>query len=172
MPDDQSEKRDTQPVEQHEARTSPETAVLDRKRLRLPSPMTIQITEHPESIPVSGWGSALLGKRAQLRIEVEGHPDQPIFLEIEESVVFGRGNPATSITPYLDLTPYDAQKKGVSREHLALIKEGNTLKVADLDSTNGTYLNGIRLYPHQPRIVRSGDQLFLGQLALKILTMA
>jgi pSer/pThr/pTyr-binding forkhead associated (FHA) protein len=113
----------------------------------------------------------LLGKRAQLRIEVEGLPDQPIFLEIEESVVFGRGNPATAITPYLDLTPYEAQKKGVSREHLALTKEGNTLKVADLDSTNGTFLNGIRLYPHQPRILRSGDQLVLGQLALKILTM-
>jgi pSer/pThr/pTyr-binding forkhead associated (FHA) protein len=56
----------------------------------------------------------------------------------------------------------------VSRRHVLIIREGNLLKVADLGSTNGTYLNGVRLQQHQPRLLRTGDRLSLGELVLKV----
>jgi pSer/pThr/pTyr-binding forkhead associated (FHA) protein len=37
----------------------------------------------------------------------------------------------------------------------------------DLDSTNGTYLNGVWMYPNQPRVLRDGDELMLGSLVLR-----
>jgi len=38
--------------------------------------------------------------------------------------------------------------------------------VVDLDSTNGTFLNGMRIMPHQPRILRDGDEIRLGLLKI------
>jgi hypothetical protein len=144
-----------------------ETARLNAKNL---FPMTIQITEHPTGEPTSWWGNALLGKRARLKLEIDDHAT-PIQLDIEDRLVIGRAHPHAPEKPDLDLTPYDAEDKGVSRMHVMLIKEENALKAEDLDSTNGTFLNGIRLYPHQPRIIRNGDTLILGQLALKITSL-
>jgi len=33
------------------------------------------------------------------------------------------------------------------------------LSVVDLDSANGTRVNGERIEPHRPRILRAGDEL-------------
>ncbi len=38
----------------------------------------------------------------------------------------------------------------------------------DLDSTNGTYLNGLRLSPHKVHSVAHGDSLTLGELHLTV----
>jgi pSer/pThr/pTyr-binding forkhead associated (FHA) protein len=46
--------------------------------------------------------------------------------------------------------------------------EEKLLKVIDLCSTNGTYLNGQRLLPQQSRILRDGDELRLGNLAMQV----
>jgi pSer/pThr/pTyr-binding forkhead associated (FHA) protein len=38
----------------------------------------------------------------------------------------------------------------------------------DLESTNGTYLNGVWMYPNQPRLLRDEDELMLGSLVLHV----
>jgi hypothetical protein len=66
----------------------------------------------------------------------------------------------------INMTPFDGEAMGVSREHAALFREDTILTLTDLGSTNGTYLNGLPLPAYQSRIVRDRDELRLGMLRL------
>ena len=63
----------------------------------------------------------------------------------------------------------DAVKRlGVSREHLLIRLDANRVVIVDNHSANGTRLNGERIEPNQPYIVRHGDAIQLGLLKLQI----
>jgi len=51
----------------------------------------------------------------------------------------------------------------VSGKHCRLSLHGDQYVLEDLGSTNGTFVNGYRLEPHEPVYVSTGDQLTLGQ---------
>ncbi len=68
----------------------------------------------------------------------------------------------------IDLTPYGGYEYGVSRMHAALRIAPDGVFVADLNSSNGTFLNGLRLRPHVPYPLHHQDTLMLGKLAIKI----
>jgi pSer/pThr/pTyr-binding forkhead associated (FHA) protein len=68
----------------------------------------------------------------------------------------------------IDLTCFHAYEMGVSRRHAAFELCGNCLKLHDLGSRNGTYLNGSRVSPEKAPIVRDGDELELGHLKLYV----
>lgn len=53
----------------------------------------------------------------------------------------------------------------VSREHARLRRDGNTLEVQDLGSTNGTWINGERVTHHR---ARSGDEIAFGTLRFRL----
>lgn len=135
-------------------------------------PRTVRIaeTDLPEVERSTRWGTALLGRRAKLVLEVDGYSQDPLQVILEERATFGRAYPDSNSNPDVDLTPFQAERKGVSRQHMALVRVDNTLKVEDLGSTNGTFLNGIQLYPRQPRLVRTGDIICLGQLILTVVS--
>jgi hypothetical protein len=63
-----------------------------------------------------------------------------------------------------------ADDLGVSRLHVALRYDANDniLHVYDLSSANGTYINSQRLHAREMRLLRNGDILQLGRLALQI----
>ena len=77
--------------------------------------------------------------------------------------VLGRADNTSTQKPDLDLTPYGALEKGVSRIHAAICRNDDTLTLVDKGSANGTHLNGQRLVPDQPRVLRDGDEIRLGQ---------
>jgi predicted component of type VI protein secretion system len=54
----------------------------------------------------------------------------------------------------------------VSRQHCRLRWRDDCLVVEDLDSANGTYLNGTRI--ERPRFVRPGDRLEVGPLTFRV----
>ncbi len=70
--------------------------------------------------------------------------------------------------PDIDLTPFQAAAAGVSRAHARLDLGGPHPRIEDLDSTNGTYVNGRRLAPRSPVRLHCGDEISLGQLALRL----
>jgi pSer/pThr/pTyr-binding forkhead associated (FHA) protein len=80
----------------------------------------------------------------------------------------GRRDPEKEVYPQINLERFDALKKGVSRRHAVITRRERGLNLTDLDSANGTYLNGQRLIAHQPRILRDGDEVRLGRLVLCI----
>jgi hypothetical protein len=91
-----------------------------------------------------------------------------IALELTDSIVLGRGDDTVPQNIYADLTAYGAIDKGVSRRHAVLQRVKRTITISDLDSRNGTYLNGARLIPHQARFLRHGDEIHLGKLMFHI----
>jgi hypothetical protein len=85
-------------------------------------------------------------------------------IHITDRVIIGRPDDESSEKVDVDLTPYGGCAKGVSRRHAVLYRTRYTVSLVDLDSSNGTYLNGVRLIPHQPRLLREGDEVRLGNM--------
>lgn len=54
----------------------------------------------------------------------------------------------------------------ISRMHAKIIKEGNDIYLEDLNSTNGTFKNGLRLKPYERRKLESEDEIMLGKKEL------
>jgi hypothetical protein len=83
-------------------------------------------------------------------------------------IVLGRADPRTGERPDVDLTPMGAAERGVSRKHARLNVQDEHLLLTDLESMNGTYVRGLRLAPNTPTMLRKGDQILLGRLAMEV----
>lgn len=97
-----------------------------------------------------------------------GDADAPLILQITSQAILGRYTPHSVSQPRVDLTPYGAFDKGVSRMHIILRRTDTGLVAEDMASSNGTWLNNRRLQPYTPTVVRSGDRLKLGQLEIEV----
>ena len=54
----------------------------------------------------------------------------------------------------------------VSRYHASLMVEGDQCHIRDLDSVNGTYVDGVRLKPQEPYRLRGGEEIQVGDVRL------
>ncbi len=90
--------------------------------------------------------------------------EQPLLVKVSgDAVTIGRYSPGEK-PPTVDLTPYNGSMMGVSRQHALISKDETGYKVKDLSSTNGTWLNEIRLVAQEFHTLQSGDILRLGQV--------
>lgn len=130
---------------------------------------TSKLEEVYESLePKRRWGTAYFDRKSRIQMTVRGTNDS-IVLNVDDEIVLGRMHSEDAVPiPDVDLTPYDAIEKGVSRVHAALTRDEDTVLVSDLSSANGTFLNGQRLLPHEPRILRDNDELRLGRLVIRV----
>lgn len=55
-------------------------------------------------------------------------------------------------------------ESSVSRMHAKFSREGNKVYITDLNSTNGTFKNGMRLAPNASERIEPGDEIRLGKL--------
>lgn len=85
-----------------------------------------------------------------------------------EGYVIGRSDDASSYVPDIDLVQFDAREKGVSRRHSAIVRYQGATCVVDLNSVNGTFVDGKRLLPDLPHPIGRSCQLTLGTLNLTI----
>jgi hypothetical protein len=113
------------------------------------------------------WGTARFEQDAVIIMHVRDAAE-PITLSPEKRLVIGRLDTSSSQKPDVDLSPFGAIEKGVSRLHAAIYRNDDTLTIIDMGSSNGTHLNGQRLIPQQPRVLRDGDEIRLGQLVAHI----
>lgn len=58
------------------------------------------------------------------------------------------------------------QDMSVSRLHARIVKEKESCYIEDLNSTNGTFKNGLRLQPYEKRELEEGDEIKVGRVAL------
>ena len=107
---------------------------------------------------------------SQLVIRVSNSENAVIYLELpaSEGYVIGRSDEASSYVPDIDLVHYDAREKGVSRRHSALVRFQGAACVVDLNSVNGTFVDGKRLAPDTPHPIGRSCNLTLGTLSLTI----
>ncbi|MBN1872752.1 MAG: protein kinase [Anaerolineae bacterium] len=89
-----------------------------------------------------------------------------VQIPIAEEVLIGRRDPLSPRLPDVDLDPYGGELAGVSRQHARLLHKQDGWWLEDLQSTNGTFVNEVRLLPHRPVRLRSADIVRFGQLAM------
>jgi|FLYN01.1.fsa_nt_gi hypothetical protein len=92
-----------------------------------------------------------------------------VVLTDKLSVIIGRADLKTGFHPDVDLTPYGARTRGISRAHARLHRHDTQLYVTDLSSDNGTFIAGKQLTPDVPFALRSGDEVTFGCLNVKVL---
>lgn len=97
-----------------------------------------------------------------------GNRQRELEVSLIKPIRLGRNDPTQDIFPEVDLTDDLGIEYGVSREHVCIFRQGNTIKVEDLGSTNGTILNGEQLDPYTPTQLKHGDQLQLGKLLVEV----
>lgn len=89
-------------------------------------------------------------------------------LRLAKDIVVGRGTNPDSNTVKVDLDNVGGSNNGVSRNHAYVQLIDGCVSVRDLNSTNGTFLNGAELYPMRNYALENGDVLTLGKVQLKI----
>ncbi|MBN1562709.1 MAG: FHA domain-containing protein [Anaerolineae bacterium] len=102
-----------------------------------------------------------------IQIETSRRPLVFDFQSID-TLVIGRSDPDTGEEPDIDLSDFGAQKKGISRRHATIFWQNGALHIMDEGSANGTSLNGDKLEPHRPYMLRSGDMVGLATLTLRL----
>lgn len=92
--------------------------------------------------------------------------NQVISVPVADRLVIGRGSDDSQ--PQIDLGQFDTGKYGTSRTHAVFTHDGNALFVEDLNSTNGTRINGFNIEPGRPYRLHNGDELEFGRLRLNL----
>jgi hypothetical protein len=111
--------------------------------------------------------AGLVTETTRLRFDVGGF-SAPLIVTVVAEVTIGRSDSVANYTPEVDLTPYGAYRLGISRRHAIIRRQMGALYVIDLGSRNGTLLNGVKLEPQLPTILRDGDEILLGNLTLRL----
>lgn len=130
---------------------------------------TLQLDEIIESLePRRRWGTAYFDRQSHLQFTFRDS-GEVMEVAVNGDLVIGRAHREPNIPqPDVDLGPYGAHEKGVSRCHLLVSYDHDTLMIADLGSSNHTYLNGQLLLANEPRILRDNDELRLGHLVIRV----
>jgi hypothetical protein len=96
-----------------------------------------------------------------------GSRDEPLIVALVNQVLLGRATLSANQT-LVDLSAFGARNSGVSRQHCSLKRGTIGVTAQDLGSSNGTWLDEVRLEPYRPALIVSGALLRLGQLELEI----
>jgi hypothetical protein len=105
------------------------------------------------AVPANGLAFYFAGSTTQLAIATD------------EEFVLGRKDEADT-EPMVDLTYPDGFAMGVSRRHAKVRSTPDGYVITDLNSSNGTWLDGKILPPSQPIELPSGGTVQLGRLKL------
>lgn len=122
--------------------------------------------EYQPSIPPSLLEISVTGVGATLYLS---DFQRTLPLDKGRSVVLGRAVESEPLQPDIDLTPFDAYRLGVSRRHARLEWQGSRLTITDLNSSNGTRVNGQRIPAGKAVDLHHGDEIRLGKLRIQIL---
>ncbi len=119
-----------------------------------------------ETVPNFTGGTARLKFSAIIYLQIEDDTER-IGIKLIGPAAIGRSDEGEESVD-IDLNPFYAAEKGVSRRHAVLERARDTVNLIDQGSTNGTYLNGQKLQPFQRRVVRDGDEIRLANLSMRI----
>jgi hypothetical protein len=108
----------------------------------------------------------ILGAEGELILVVRGMVER-IMIRQHNEVKLGRFEPPGPNE--LDLTPYGAADRGVSRFHARIHVENNQLFITDMNSTNGTYVSGVKIAANTATLLHKGDELVIGRLPVQVM---
>src|SRR5262249_7776057 len=126
---------------------------------------TIPVTENSARISHPEHIVQLVRLNANIIVfQVLGN-EQPILIKDATKITIGRFNPGET-PPTIDLNPYNASLLGVSRHHAIIHRSEKGYTLEDLGSTNGTWVNEVKVGAHKSVDIHNGDLIRFGQLAV------
>ncbi|MFV9507217.1 MAG: FHA domain-containing protein [Oscillochloridaceae bacterium umkhey_bin13] len=90
-----------------------------------------------------------------------------IRLDGTQPLLVGRKDNQRNNFPDVDLGLDGGHDAGVSRRHALIAPQGPGFTLKDLDSANGTFINGRRIQPNAIAAIKTGDELKFGTLILR-----
>jgi hypothetical protein len=132
-------------------------------------PLLSDAPEVPSPAPPAIHGKPAAGYEAPPEGLAFFIPNKPgaIAVRTDEEFILGRVADETS-EPILDLTDQDGFAFGVSRRHAMIRATGDRYVLIDLNSSNGTWIDGQLLVPTKPHHLPSGAVIQLGRLKLVV----
>ncbi len=106
-------------------------------------------------------------KSPAVRLKI-GAGKREVEVPLDKVIQIGRFDPASNLSPEVDLTQDDVVNKCISRRHAIISKQHQRVLVEDRGSVNGTFINDQKLIPHLPKILNNGDTLKLGRLQIQV----
>ena len=94
--------------------------------------------------------------------------EQPILARKSPWLILGREASDEISSPKIDLNSHNGFLLGVSRQHATLEFSKGRYFLHDLESTNGTWVNDLKLIPHKAYPLQNGDLIRLGQMGLYV----
>jgi pSer/pThr/pTyr-binding forkhead associated (FHA) protein len=108
---------------------------------------------------------------SQIELQIRSEPPMVFCLQapIAEGYIIGRSDPThSSYVPDVDLVNCNGAEHGVSRRHAALVRYNDTICLIDLNSSNGTFVNGEKLRGDTPYTLHPDDKIRFGTLYVYI----
>lgn len=90
----------------------------------------------------------------------------PLTFFDTKRITMGRGGQGIILD--IDLSEYHGWMLGVSRKHAEIIFDSGQYYLADLGSTNGTFLNRTKLRPMEHYPLASSDQIRMGHFLMVV----
>jgi pSer/pThr/pTyr-binding forkhead associated (FHA) protein len=106
---------------------------------------------------------------ALLGLKVVGS-DSVVSLLGRVNYTLGRAIEDQAVIPDIDLSLYGAEEHGVSRIHAEVLLKPDGIYIIDLDSANGTKVNGTPIETITPVHLRHGDIIQLGGLSVQLIS--
>jgi pSer/pThr/pTyr-binding forkhead associated (FHA) protein len=91
--------------------------------------------------------------RALPKVLIKEGPDSGRVYEVAQAAILGR----------LDTSDIPVKDGKASREHAKIYKQGEQFAIVDLNSSNGTFVNGEKI---TKRILKNGDEISIGTVRL------
>lgn len=107
-------------------------------------------------------GAVEFHENARLQLKID---NQKLTVMVKDQVLVGRsveGDERSWVD--IDLSPQGAYQSGVSRRHAVIRRRDGVLYVEDLNSTNGTRINGSQLTAEREYRLRDGDEVEFGRV--------
>jgi pSer/pThr/pTyr-binding forkhead associated (FHA) protein len=127
-----------------------------------PIHMTIPATDRADRLPATPPPPSVRPKLVVLR-GMKINAEYPIY---EGRNVLGRfaDKPVD-----IDLISQESVEQiWCSRQHAAVMFDKGNVSIEDLNSLNGTWVNGVRIHAGQPKAIKPGDVVQVGTVQMKL----
>ena len=120
-----------------------------------------------ESLNAPDEEHSVFPRSVRLTLQILPNATRSIKFPHNARILVGRADDEeTASDLMLELSHYGGESNGVSRVHAAIHDQDGMVYITDLNSTNGTRINGLLLAPNQSYRLRETDELQFGNLTL------
>lgn len=122
----------------------------------------IEEFQEPSKFATPTFDTAPLGATLVLRDEKDER--ELVIPRKLTSALLGRSDQLAGLTVDIELADPGGKPHGVSRRHARVRFVNERYLLEDMESLNGTFLNGRKLVPFIPEVLRDGDKVRFGSV--------